>query len=385
MEFFRGGEAVLEQFSALFPDAPISIMVYNRGNLSPGLSGRSFRSSFLQHLPGLRLHFRKLLPVFPEIVASMRVGRHARFVLSSDAGMIKGITIPETAVHVCYCHSPPRYIWGLEDAYFQSPSLIGRLGRNLFSIILPRLRTFDRAKAQEVDRFIANSRCVQQRIREYYKRESTVIYPPVNIDSFDPTRPREDFLLVVSALVPYKRVDLAVQACKQLGRRLVVIGAGPELAKLERAASPHVTFLGWQSNAVVKDHLERCTALLFPGIEDFGITPCEAQAAGAPVIAFGAGGALETVCDGVTGLFFEAQTVRSLVETLRRFDALPRFSSERCRQNVEHLGPARFRQNMREFLQREFPEMFSERAWPAEVDSAAAPAPAPDLVTHAFP
>jgi glycosyltransferase involved in cell wall biosynthesis len=366
MEFFRGGEAVLEQFGELFPEAPISIMVYNRKNLSPGLQSHVFRPSFLQRLPWLRRHFRKLLPLFPAIIRNMRVPDPARFVLSSDASMIKGITIPEEAVHVCYCHSPPRYIWGLEEAYLQSVSPDGRIVRKLFSATVPHLRAFDRRMAQKVHRFIANSQCVQERILRCYGRESVVIHPPVNIDGFDPTRPREDFFLVVSALVPYKRVDLAVDACSRLGRRLVVIGTGPEEANLKRSASPHVTFLGWQSGAVVRDHFERCQALLFPGIEDFGITPCEAQAAGAPVIAFAAGGALETVRDGITGLFFEAQTVDSLMATLQRFEEMRRFSSETCRANVEHLGPARFRRNVREFLEQEYPELFAGHVWPEE-------------------
>jgi glycosyltransferase involved in cell wall biosynthesis len=231
--------------------------------------------------------------------------------------------------------------------------------------------------AQHVDRFIANSRCVQERILRCYGRESVVIHPPVNVDGFDPTRPREEFFLVVSALVPYKRVDLAVDACSRLGKRLVVIGTGTEEENLRRRASPHVSFLGWQSSAVVRDHFERCKALLFPGLEDFGITPCEAQAAGAPVIAFSAGGALETVRDGITGVFFESQTVPALIESLMRFEAMPRFSSDACRANVEHLGPPRFRHKVREFLEREFPEFFSGRAWPEDAFACTKPDSSP--------
>jgi glycosyltransferase involved in cell wall biosynthesis len=229
------------------------------------------------------------------------------------------------------------------------------------------LRAFDRRVAKRVDRFIANSRCVQERIRHHYGRESTVIHPPVNVDRFDSSRPREDFYLVVSALVPYKRVDLAVEACTRLRRRLVVIGTGPEEADLKRRASTDVTFLGWQAGEVVQDHYERCRALLFPGIEDFGITPCEAQAAGAPVIAFGEGGATETVNPGVTGLFFEAQTVESVVAALQRFEEMPPFSARACRANVDHLRPARFRNEIRKFLEQEYPAFFSDYSWPAGV------------------
>jgi len=367
MEYFRGGEAVLNQFGLLFPDAPICVIVYNEEHLPPTLLSHRFRTSFLQRWPLLRTHFRNLLPIFPEIIRTIRLPAGTRFVLSSDAAMIKGIPVPEGAVHVCYCHSPPRYLWGLEDSYLESSSHHNRLGRLLFSASLPRLRAFDRRMAQQVHRFVANSRCVQDRISRYYGRESVVIYPPVDVEAFGFDRPREEFYLVVSALVPYKRVDLAVDACARLGRRLVVIGTGPEESDLRRRGDPHVTFLGWQSAEVVRDHFERCRAVLFPGIEDFGITPCEAQAAGAPVIAFNQGGALETVRDNETGLFFGNQSVESLIEAIRRFESLPPFSAGACRGNVEHLAPRRFRREIRLFLEREYPALFSSHDWPPNI------------------
>ena len=365
MEFFRGGEAVLDEFGRLFPKAPIFILVFNEKNLPPSLLDHPIHASVLQRWPWVKARFRNLLPLFPELVRSMRLPRETRFVLTSDASMMKGISIPKHAIHVCYCHSPPRYLWGLEDSHLESSSHGNRLGRWLFSAALPRLRRFDRRVAQRVDRFIANSRCVQARIRRHYGRESVVIHPPVNVERFDPTRQREDFYLVVSALVPYKRVDLAVAACTQLRRRLIVIGTGPEEADLKRRAAPNVTFLGWQSDRVVQDHFERCRALLFPGIEDFGITPCEAQAAGAPVIAFAEGGATETVKSGVTGLFFEAQTVESMVKVMKRFESMPTFSPLACRANVDHLGAARFRQEVQAYLETEYPGFFADYPWPS--------------------
>lgn len=368
MEFFRGGEAVLDEFSRLFPKVPIHILVYNEKNLPPSLLEHPFHASALQKIPVLKARFRNLLPFFPEIIRGMRVAPSTRFVLSSDASMIKGVTLPEDAIHVCYCHSPPRYLWGLQDSYLESSSHGNRLGRWLFSAALPRLRRFDRRMAQQVDRFIANSRCVQERISRVYNRDSVVIHPPVNVDRFNPHRRREDFYLVVSALVPYKRIDLAVEACSRLRRKLVVIGTGPEEADLKRRGGDCVTFLGWQSNDVVRDHYERCRAFIFPGIEDFGITPCEAQAAGAPVLAFGQGGALETVADGKTGLFFDVQSTESMMECLRRFEASPSFSSASCRANVDHLRPARFRSEMRRYLEQEFPDIFAEHPWPNDPD-----------------
>ncbi len=366
MEFFRGGEAVLDEFGRIFPAAPIHIMVYNPKLLPASLLAHPIHPSALQHVPWLRSRFRNLLPFFPEVIRSMRIASTTRFVLSSDASLIKGVTLPDGAIHVCYCHSPPRYLWGLESSYLESSSHGNRIGRWLFSAALPRLRRFDRRMAGRVDRFIANSRYVQERISRHYGRPSVVIHPPVDVDRFDPNRPREDFYLVVSALVPYKRVDLAVEACTRLGRRLVVIGTGPEEADLKRRAHAHVTFLGWQPTEVVRDHFERCRALLFPGIEDFGITPCEAQAAGAPVIAFAEGGALETVREGTTGLFFTEQSTDSLIECIKRFELSGDFSAAACRANVDHLRPARFRREIRMYLESEFPDFFAGHSWPED-------------------
>jgi glycosyltransferase involved in cell wall biosynthesis len=385
MEFFRGGEAVLEQFALLFPQAPISILVYNEKNLSPILRAHSFHTSFLQNQPFLKRHFRKLLPIFPEIISRLGVRPGTRFVLSTDASLIKGLPLPEGVPHVCYCHSPPRYLWGLEDTYLESSSHNNSFGRALFSAVLPRLRNFDRRVAQKVDRFIANSHCVQERILRCYERESVVIHPPVSVARFDATRPREDFYLIVSALVPYKYVQIAVDACTRLKRALIVIGTGPEEADLRRRAGPTITFLGWQSNESVKDHYERCRAFLFPGIEDFGITPCEAQAAGAPVIAFGEGGALETVSEGVSGMFFHQQTTTAMATAIREFEASPGFDPATCRRNVLSLGPERFRAQIREYLAAEFPAHFEKYPWNEAAMESATPAvgPAPAEIAPA--
>jgi glycosyltransferase involved in cell wall biosynthesis len=371
MEFFRGGEAVLEQFGLLFPDSPISILVYNDKNLTPSLRRHVYYTSFLQKNAFLKRHFRKLLPAFPEIIWTLPVPDSSRLVLSTDAAVIKGVRLPEGAKHVCYCHSPPRYLWGMEEAYLESSSHSNWLGRVLFSAAMPRLRKYDWKMAQRVNRFIANSRCVQERILRCYGRESVVIHPPVSLDRFSATRPREDFYLVVSALVPYKFVRIAVDACTRLKRRLIVIGTGPEEADLKQRAGDNVTFLGWASNAVVQDHYERCRAFLFPGVEDFGITPCEAQASGAPVIAFGEGGVLETVQDEVSGLFFREQSTDALVAALKRFEDMPAFDPAVCRNNVTDLGPARFRSEMRDFLCTEFPEFFAHHPWPTDIGNFA--------------
>lgn len=372
MEYFRGGEAVLEQFCLMFPRAPISMLVCNERHLSQVMRRHNIEPSVLQRWPLVRQNFRKLLPLFPRIIRRMKLPEDAQVVLTSDASLMKGMRVPDHAAHICYCHSPPRYLWGMQDAYLRASSHANPLGRMVFTSASGALRTFDEKAAQRVDRFIANSCCVQRRIRHYYGRDSVIVHPPVDVARFAATHPREDFYLVVSALVPYKRIELAVDACTRLGRRLIVLGTGPEEADLRRRAGPTVTFMGWQAEPVVRWHFERCRAFLFPGIEDFGITPCEAQAAGAPVIAFRAGGALETVRDGVTGRFFGRQTLASLIEIIEAFEQGPELKARDCRANVEHLSPARFRAQMWEYLRGDLPELFGSVAQPSATTFAPA-------------
>lgn len=349
-EQFRGGEAVLEQFSLMFPNAPIASLYCEPSNLGKTLSTRTFIQSCVSRNRFLRDNFRSLLPLFPAFNRTIALP-HAKLVLSSDAALIKGVKIPIGAKLVCYCHSPPRYLWGLEQSYFSSRSWKNLAKKVALGGVTPFLRSYDFRHAQKVDHFIANSICVQERISKYYKRTSTVIRPPVHVEKFNPHRPREDFYLVVSALVPYKRIDLAVKSCTILGKKLIVIGAGSELSNLKVHAGPTVSFLGRQPDEVVADHYERCKAFLFPGLEDFGITPCEAQAAGAPVLAFGQGGALETVKNGVSGLFFDKQSIESLSETIVAFEAMSRFPAMQCREAVMDLGPERFRSEIRNFME----------------------------------
>jgi len=362
----RGGERVLEEICALFPEAPIHTLVARVDRLSTIIAGHRIIPSLLQLLPGATSHYKKLLPFFGVAIARMRVARGTRLVVSSDASMIKGLGVPVGVPHICYCHSPPRYLWDLHETYLQGSADLGAFGRFLFRCTVPQARRFDLAAASKVTHFIANSQFVRERIKRIYGRDAVVISPPVAVDDFTAARPRSDFYLLVSELTPYKRIDLAVEAFRRTNRRLVVIGDGPEMAALRRSAEANVTFLGRQPFAVLKEHLETCRAFIFPGIEDFGIAPCEAQAAGAPVIAFGKGGALETVKEGVTGIFFHEQSAEAIAAALDRFEALPDFSPAACRANVEHLRPARFRQALRDYLSEEFPEFFADFLWPEE-------------------
>ena len=359
----RGGEKVLEHFDRLFPEAPIYTLVATPENLTPELRRHRIHESALSILPGAARHYKKMLPLFPPAFHGLRVSGTTRFLLSSDASVTKGLHYDPAIPHVCYCHSPARYLWGMQETYLRHTAGLNAPGRALFKSVVPYVRRFDHQGAQRVSHFIANSRFVQERIRASYGREAAVIHPPVAIDDFRWDRPVEDFYLVVSELVPYKRIDLAVDAFNALGKKLVIIGGGSEMATLQSRAKPNIVFLGRQPFSVLKAHYERCRALIFPGIEDFGITPLEAQAAGRPVIAYGEGGALETVVANVTGRFFHAQTVEAMTEAVDESEN-QWFDPDACRRNAEQFSPERFRAQIKTFLEEKVPEVFTGYSWP---------------------
>lgn len=318
----RGGERVLEAFCDLFPHSDVFTLVHDpRGwqfpRRHPSPAAPRVHASFLQQIPGSRRHYPSLLPLIPWAARSLRLPA-VDLVVCSDAALAKAMRFDPRSRVVCYCHSPMRYVWDLRDEYAQTlPAAVRWLWRPLTRW----LRGVDRRAAQRIDLFIANSRTVADRIRRAYGRDADVIYPPVDVPEPPPPQlPREPFYLCVGHHVPYKRLDLAVEACGRLGRPLVVIGEGPEAARLARAAPAHVRFLGYQPVDVVQSHYLRARALLFPGVEDFGIVPVEAQAHGCPVVALGAGGATETVLDGQTGVLFAEPRVESLIEGMQRLD-----------------------------------------------------------------
>jgi glycosyltransferase involved in cell wall biosynthesis len=370
----RGGEKVLEQFAGLLPSAPIFTLLARRASLSPMLNRHPLVESPIGRLPAAARLYRHLLPLYPATIPSLRVSAGTRLLLTSDASVIKGLSVSPATTHVCYCHSPPRYLWGLQETYLKHTAGLGLLGRTAFRAVTPYLRRFDYEAAQRVDFFLANSTFVQGRIREHYGRDSEVIHPPVSVDDFRWDQPKADFYLIVSEMVAYKRVDLAVQAFNLLNRKLVVIGGGPEMDRLRTLAGPNITFLGRQPFPVLKEHFERCRAFVFPTVEDFGITPLEAQAAGSPVIALGIGGALETVVAGQTGRFFAEQTVENLVEAVKAFET-ETYSAATCRANAERFRPEIFRARIREFLTRMFPQPFTGYPWPAEASGELLPNP----------
>jgi glycosyltransferase involved in cell wall biosynthesis len=309
----RGGEKVLEAICEMFPDADIFTHVYNPDAVSETIRSHQVTTSSISRLPMARRFYQNYLPFMPRALSELDL-RGYDLIISSESGPAKGIISDPEAFHLCYCHTPMRYIW---DMYHDYMSSLSPLKRAVFRRIAPQMRRYDVDSSRSVDHFIANSSFVARRIWKYYRRESTVVHPPVDIERFSQVeRHPEDFYLFFGQLVDYKRVDLAIEACRIAGRHLVIIGEG----RISGRNLQHVTRLGRQPDSVVMDHLSRARALIFPGVEDFGIIPIEAAAAGCPVIAFNRGGARETVLHGVTGLLFDDQSVESLVGAIHELE-----------------------------------------------------------------
>ncbi len=360
----RGGERCLEVFSELFPDADLFTLLHVPGSVSAVIEDRRITTSLIQRLPGAEERYRALLPLFPLAIGRFDL-RGYDLVLSSSHCVAKGARVPRGALHLCYCFTPMRYVWDLYDDYFgaRAPWAV----RLLMPPVAAALRGWDRATAGRVHYFVAISRFVAERIARCYGRSAEVIHPPVDCQRFRLSEEPGEFYLVVSALTPYKRVDLAVEAATRLGVRLVVAGTGPEEARLRARAGPGVEFLGWRSDQEVADLYGRCRALLFPGLEDFGIAPLEAMASGKPVIAFGRGGALETVVpwepgnDAATGFFFAEQTVDALVDAIRRFEAhAHRLNPKALRAHAEAFDRPLFKERIAAWVARRWEE-FSRR------------------------
>jgi len=314
----RGGEKVLEGIASLFPSAEIFTLIHFPGKVSEEIESHLIHTSFIQHLPGLGKHYRRYLPLFPLAATRLDLSGYD-LVISSSHCVAKGVRVPAGIPHVCYCHTPMRYIWDQYDVYF-GPGRADALTRLAMAAIVGPLRRWDVRSSKRVDLFVANSENVARRIGQYYNRQAVVLQPWVDHTRFTPGNDIGDSYLMVTALAAYKRVDLALQAFAELGEPLIVAGSGPELERLAASAPPNVRFLGWVDDRELGDLYRHCRALIFPGEEDFGITPLEAMACGRPVIAYRAGGVLETVIDGVTGVFFDEPTARALVGAIRSLD-----------------------------------------------------------------
>ncbi len=339
-----GAENVLETMVGMYPGAPVFTSMYAADRMPAAYRAWDIRTTFMQRLPGVTTHHQVYMPVYP--LAFSRVDlRGYDLILSNKSGFCHGVSAPEGATHVCYCLTPTRFLWQY-DLYREREQL-GAVVNLAMRSLMPLLRKWDYAAAQRLHHFIAISTEIQERIRRFYGRDSTIIFPPVDIGRFRPnsptgaSEPSGDYFLAGGRLIPYKRADLAVRACTALGLRLLVFGEGRDRAELERMAGPTVTFVG----RVSWDELARlyagAKAFIFPGLEDFGIAPLEAQASGRPVIAFQGGGALDTVIPGATGEFFGEPTVESLKTTLAAFDPAG-YDPATCRANAERFGVERF-------------------------------------------
>jgi glycosyltransferase involved in cell wall biosynthesis len=344
----RGGEKVLEQICRLHPTADIFTHVLDPDAISPALRRHRILTTFIDGLPFARRHYPKYLALMPLALEQLDLTDY-ELVISSEAGPAKGVLVDPEAVHVCYCHSPMRYIWNMYPTY---RGQLGWLGRMTMTPLAHYLRMWDVTTSLRVDQFIANSVTVARRVERFYGRSASVIYPPVDIDSFEVSRGHDGYYLLLGQLVAYKRADLAVRAFNASGRRLVVIGGGEQFHRIRRLAGSNVTVLGAQSPETMREYLARCRALIFPGEEDFGIVPVEAMASGKPIIAYGRGGAIETVIDGRSGLFFQQQTEAALNEAVDRFEADFVTNPDDIAASVQRFAAPRFRERFTAAIER---------------------------------
>jgi len=357
-----GADRVLLALHQLVPTAPVFVALHDRQRLPEAFQGMDVHASWLQRFPRGTSHHRHLLPLMPLAFRTLDL-RGYKVVLSSSHACAKGVRVDRDAVHICYCHTPMRYVWDLALLYRRAlPPLL----RPAATVLQAWLRGWDRRSARGVTHFIANSQFVAERIRRHYRRQSSVIYPPVDVDFFTPgEREIEDYFLVVSRLVPYKRVDLAVDAFNQLGYRLTIVGDGPEASRLRAMARPNVTLVGEVTDEALRSYYRRCRALVFPGEEDFGIVPVEAQACGRPVIAYDTGGVRETVVDRRTGVLFPEQSSAALASAVRAFDPHA-YDPVEIRRQAERFSVQTFQRQIGRFISR----VHQRATWLQWTDSA---------------
>ncbi len=356
LPLYGGAERVLEQILALFPAADLfSIVDFIPVNERRFLLNKAVTTSFVQKLPKARAWYRLYLPLMPLAIEQFDLSRYD-LVISSSYAVAKGVLTGPDQLHICYCHSPIRYGWDLQSQYLKGMGTGNPVSMMLARLLLHYIRLWDLRTTQGVNHFISNSAFVARRIKKVYGRAAEIIHPPVDTANFALHTCKEDFYLTASRLVPYKKIDLIVQAFLAMpDKQLVVIGDGPEFRRIKESAGPNVTMLGHQPAVSLVDYMQRARAFVFAAEEDFGIAPVEAQACGTPVIAFAKGGVTETIVAGQTGVFFKEQTTDSLVKAIREFEALGGgFSPERCRLNAERFSVARFRHRFGALVSREW-------------------------------
>lgn len=349
-----GAEDVLNALVALYPNSPIYTSIYAPELMPAAYREWDIRTLWLDKMPAIHNHHQPYLPLYPLAWGSLDLSAYD-VILSNKSGFCHGLQYDEKTLHICYCLAPTRYVWQFES-YIAREGL-GRVVERVLRPLVAMLKRWDYAAAQRVHHFIAISTEIQQRIKTYYNRDSVIIYPPVETERFASaavSKP-DDYFLIVSRLIPYKRIDLAVQVATKLGLPLKIGGRGRDLERLQAMAGPTVEFLGYVPDDQLPELMARCKAFIFPGLEDFGITPVQAQAAGRPVIAFGGGGALDTVLPGKTGEHFDQMTVESLLHVMRDFDAT-RYNSQALQEHARRFDTTLFNQQMISYL---------ERAWEA--------------------
>lgn len=354
----RGGEKCLEVFCELFPEATIFTLLHNKGSVSPAIEKMRIETSFIQNLPKAATKYRNYLPFFPRAIESFDLSGFD-LILSSSHCVAKGVRVPEGPRHICYCYTPMRYAWVFFEEYFGRSNIVKR---KIISTVVERLKKWDLRTNENVDFFIAISDNVRNRIKRFYNRDADVIYPPVEIEKFGLSTKEGDFYLIVSALVPYKRIDIAINAFNISGKKLVIIGTGNSEAELRKTAKPNIEFLGWVDNNKITEYYSNASALIFPGEEDFGIVPIEAQACGKPVIAYARGGVLETVrpinpqlstSDEPGGVFFYQQTPQALIDAVEYFESVKdRFNPQGLRKNALRFDRGVFKEKIREYVEK---------------------------------
>jgi glycosyltransferase involved in cell wall biosynthesis len=343
-----GAEKVAEELYNMLPEADLFATVALKNRMPPSLQVVPIYTSWMQKLPKMSEYYRLYFPLYPLAVSSMDLSAYD-LVISSSSGYVKGVRANPDAIHVCYCHTPMRWVWSFDS--YSSRESFGTGIRTVLPALIRGLRSWDEGAARQPDHFVANSKTVAARIQRAYGRSAEVIVPPIDIKRFRLSKEQDDYYVVLSRLVPYKRIDLAVSACTLLGRNLIVIGSGSAMQSLEAQAGPTVKFVGRASDADVEYYASRCRALIFPGEEDFGMAPLEVAAAGRPTIAYRAGGAIDTVIENVTGVFFDKQTTENLAEGIERFERLE-WSSSSLRKHAEGFSTEVFRERFASFLRR---------------------------------
>jgi glycosyltransferase involved in cell wall biosynthesis len=343
-----GAEKVAEELYRMLPNASLFATVAFPNCMPPHLKKARVRTSWMQNLPQISKYYRTYFLVYPFAIASLDLSKYD-LVVSSSSSYAKGIRTDRDALHVCYCHTPMRWVWNYKTYSEREPS--GFTRGFLVPILIRGLKSWDEEASRQPDHFVANSKIVAERIRRAYGRSAEVIHPPIDTERFRPSGKQENYYVTLSRLVSYKRIDLAIGACTQLNKKLLVIGDGPDRNRLEALAGPSVTFLGRAPDDVVEHYVSRCRALIFPGEEDFGMAPLEVAAAGRPTIAYRAGGAVETVMENVTGIFFDEQSPEHLADAIQRFEQ-QEWSPELIRQHSEGFSVEVFRDRFRSFLRR---------------------------------